>query len=132
MVLFARPAAQLLLDQYPALTMTTSEIRGFYAERLGVALQTPEWAIGSRWMDGPLSMDWSYAPMLWRNGFACAGNVPSLAADLEFDVRRIMRTDYVGVQHSGAGLAHPEIALGSSQWEALARRPVSTATMQHA
>jgi hypothetical protein len=111
MVLFSRPAAQLLLDRYSSLEMTNCEIRGFYAQRFSVTLHVPEWLVGSQWMDGPLSIDWSYAPLLYRHGYACVGTIPSLAYDLEFDVRKVMRTDYVGPQHKGAGLAHPGFAV---------------------
>jgi hypothetical protein len=118
MVLFSRPAAQLLLERYSALKMTSQEIRGFYAERFGVALHVPEWAVGSRWMDGPMSMDWSYAPMLYQHGYACVGSVPSLAYDLEFDVRHVLRTEYVRAEHSDSGLAHPRIATAHATLEA--------------
>ncbi len=117
MVLFSRPAAELLIERYSTLKLSNCEIRGFYAQRFGVALHVPEWCVGSQWMDGPLSMDWSYAPMLYRHGYACVGSVPSMANDLEFDVQKVMRTDYVGIQQNGAGLAHPGIALPSLDGE---------------
>jgi hypothetical protein len=110
MVLFSRPAAQLLLDNYASLKMTSQQIRGFYAERFGVALHVPEWAVGSRWMDGPMSVDWAYAPFLYEHGYACVGSIPSLARDLEFDVRHLLRTNYVTAGLNDSGLAHPRIA----------------------
>jgi len=128
MVLFSRPAAQLLLQRYSTLRLSNCEIRGFYAQRFGVALHVPEWCVGSQWMDGPLSMDWSYAPLLYQHGYACVGSVPSMAHDLEFDVQKVMRTDYVGIQQNGAGLAHPGIALPALDGEfamAAARAPAA-------
>jgi hypothetical protein len=110
MVLFTRPAAQLLLDNYSSLRMTSQQIRGFYAERFGAALHVPEWAVGSRWIDGPMTVDWAYAPFLYSHGYACVGSIPSLACDLEFDVRHVLRTQYVGEGLNDSGLAHPRIA----------------------
>lgn len=118
MVLFSRPAAQLILDHYSSLKMTSCEIRGFYAGRFGVALHVPEWAVGSRWMDGPMTMDWSYAPLLYRHGYACVGSVPSRARDLEFDVQKLLRTDYVEARLDGSGLAHPRFAMPPEPWNA--------------
>jgi hypothetical protein len=109
MVLFSKPAAQLPLDTYASLKMTSQQIRGFYAEQFGVALHVSEWAVGSRWMDGPMSMDWAYAPLLYRHGYACVGSIPSLARDLEFNVQDVLRTNYVGPELNDSGLAHPQI-----------------------
>jgi hypothetical protein len=109
LVLFTRTAAQLLLDNYSALQMTSPQMRGFYAERFGVALHVPEWAVGSRWMDGPMTLDWSYAPFLYSHGYASIGAIPSFASDLEFDVGRVLRTAYVSAEQEESGLAHPEI-----------------------
>jgi hypothetical protein len=109
LVLFSREAAQLLLESYSRLEMTSQQIRGFYAEHFGVALHVPEWAVGGRWMDGPMTLDWGYAPLLYANGYACVGTIPSLARDLEFDVRTVLRTDYVRAEQNASGLAHPTI-----------------------
>jgi hypothetical protein len=109
LVLFTREAAQLLLEKYSSLEMTSQQIRGFYAEQFGVALHVPEWAVGGRWMDGPMTLDWGYAPLLYSNGYACVGTIPSLVRDLEFDVRTVLRTDYVRAEQNGSGLAHPTI-----------------------
>jgi hypothetical protein len=109
LVLFTRAAAELLLENYSALQMTSPQIRGFYAERFGVALHVPEWAVGGRWMDGPMTVDWGYAPFLYSHGYACVGTIPSFASDLEFDVSRVLRTTYVTAEQNESGLAHPEI-----------------------
>jgi hypothetical protein len=107
LALFTREAAQLLLEGYPRLEMTSQQIRGFYAEHFGVALHVPEWAVGGRWMDGPMTLDWGYAPLLYSHGYACVGSIPSMARDLEFDVRTVLRTDYVRAEQNASGLAHP-------------------------
>jgi len=109
LVLFSREAAQLLLESYSRLEMTSQQIRGFYAEHFGVALHVPEWAVGGRWMDGPMTLDWGYAPLLYANGYASVGTIPSLARDLEFDARTVLRTDYVRAEQNASGLAHPTI-----------------------
>ena len=109
LVLFSREAAQLLLESYSRLEMTSQQIRGFYAEHFGVALHVPEWAVGGRWMDGPMTLDWGYAPLLYANGYSCVGTIPSLARDLEFDVRTVLRTEYVRAEQNASGLAHPTI-----------------------
>src|SRR5882757_6562575 len=41
LVLFSREAAQLLLENYSRLEMTSQQIRGFYAEQFGVVLHEP-------------------------------------------------------------------------------------------
>jgi hypothetical protein len=110
MVLFSRPAAQLLLDHYQSLRMTSWEIRRFYADLFGIALQVSEWSVGPVWLDGPMSLDWGYTPLLYQHGYASVGSVPSMAYDLEFDVRQLLQTNYVGPEKSNAGIAHPRIA----------------------
>jgi hypothetical protein len=109
LVLFTREAAELLLESYSRLEMTSQQIRGFYAEHFGVALHEPEWAVGGRWMDGPMTLDWGYSPLLYLHGFACVGTIPSFARDLEFDVRTVLRTDYVRAEQNASGLMHPEV-----------------------
>jgi hypothetical protein len=108
-VLFTREAAELLLENYSRLEMTSQQIRGFYAEQFGVALHEPEWAVGGRWMDGPMTLDWGYAPLLYSHGYACVGTIPSFARDLEFDVRTVLRTDYVRAEQNASGLMHPQV-----------------------
>jgi hypothetical protein len=110
LVLFTREGAQLLLDSYAHLEMTSQQLRGFYADKFGVALHVLEWAVGGRWMDGPMTLDWGYAPLLYSHGYACIGTIPSFARDLEFDVRTVLRTDYVRAEQSASGLAHPQTA----------------------
>ena len=110
LVLFTREAARLLLENYSHLEMTSQQIRGFYAEQFGVALHEPEWAVGGRWMDGPMTLDWVYAPLLYSHGYASVGTIPSFARDLEFDVRTVLRTDYVRAEQNGSGLMHPQVA----------------------
>jgi hypothetical protein len=109
LVLFTREAAELLLQNYCHLEMTSQQIRGFYSEHFGVALHEPEWAVGGRWMDGPMTLDWGYAPFLYSHGYACVGTIPSFACDLEFDVRTVLRTDYVRAEQSASGLVHPQV-----------------------
>jgi hypothetical protein len=118
LVLFTREAAQLVLENYSHLKMTSQQIRGFYVEQFDVALHVPEWAVGGRWMDGPMTLDWGYAPLLYANGHACVGTIPSFASDLEFDVRKILRTDYVRAEQSASGLAHPLIDASKSMFAA--------------
>jgi hypothetical protein len=107
MVLFSREAAQLILDQYDQLAVTTLGIREFYAELFGVALEISEWNIWPVTQAVPCTLDFGYTPMLYRHGFATLGAIPSLAHDLDFDVRRFLRTNYVGMNKNNAGLAHP-------------------------
>jgi hypothetical protein len=109
LALFTREAAELLLENYSRLEMTSQQIRGFYAEHFGVALHEPEWGVGGRWMDGPMTLDWGYAPLLYSHGYACVGTIPSFASDLEFDVRTVLRTDYVRAEQNASGLAHPQV-----------------------
>jgi hypothetical protein len=113
LVLFTREAAQLVLENYERLEMTSQQIRGFYAEQFGVALHVSEWAVGGRWMDGSMTLDWGYAPRLYANGYACVGTIPAFASDLEFDVKKVLRTDYVRAEQNASGLAHPSITLPS-------------------
>jgi hypothetical protein len=122
LVLFTREAAQFVLENYSNLKMTSQQIRGVYAELFGVALHMPEWAVGGRWMDGPMTLDWGYAPLLYANGYACVGTIPSFASDLEFDVRKVLRTDYVRAEQNASGLAHPSIVVPSLAFAADGQR----------
>jgi hypothetical protein len=110
MVLFSRPAAQLVLDHYDSLRITTGEIRRFYADLFGIALHVSEWSVGPVWLDGPMALDWGYTPLLYQHGYASVSSVPSMAYDLEFDVRQLLQTNYVSLGKSNAGLAHPRIS----------------------
>jgi hypothetical protein len=108
MVLFSRPAAQLILDQYPTLRVTARSVRRFYADFFGIDLGR-EWDLWlGRW-DRKLGMDWGYSPLLFAHGFSSVGSIPSRVEDLAFDVRRFLGTSRVGPEQNKAGLVRSRI-----------------------
>jgi hypothetical protein len=114
MVLFSRAAAELILGNYSALAMTTVSVRRFYAELFGVDLQTSEWAIWPVDQEIACTMDWGYTPLLYRHGYASLSSIPSLATDLEFDVKTTLRTQYVGIDKNEASVPYPRLAVRST------------------
>jgi hypothetical protein len=104
MILFSRPAAELILDNYLRPVMTTHSIRRFYADTFSVDIQNPEWREWPEDKPMYLSLDWSYTPFLYLSGYATLGTIPSFAIDLEFDS---MRSVYVGPEKNNTGLAYP-------------------------
>ena len=106
MILFSRPAAEVILRQYPKLRMSTGSIARFYARlfRIDLNLRTQDkegkWTQQDVW----LTYDWGYTPMLYMHGYASVGSIPSLAHDLEFPPGHYLLSNYVRPERSNAGL----------------------------
>jgi hypothetical protein len=120
MVLFSKPAAQLILDQYEKLTAWTKArtLYRFYGEIFGIDLR----GLWDLWYGAPdheLSLDWGYSPLLYQHGFASVGSIPSLVQDLEFDIDYLLHTNHVGSDKRNAGPAFPPIPERSLRWAAL-------------
>lgn len=110
MVLFTRPAAELLLAKYRTLeAMRSRAVYRYYCEIFGVDLHNV-WELWGDLPDRPLGMDWGYSPLLYSHGYASAGSIPSVVRDLEFDVSDFLRTEYVGVEQQKSGLAVPLVS----------------------
>jgi len=109
MVLFSRPAAQLILDQYHTLRVTARSVYRFYADFFEIDLGCG-WDLWGGARDRRLAMDWGYSPLLYGHGFSSVGSIPSLVEDLEFDVREFLRTNPVGSERNNAGPARPQIS----------------------
>lgn len=114
MVLFSRPAAQIIVELYAnpsSLQMTTHSWRKFYADLFGLDLRTfaPFWAFPAD-RAFPCTLDWGYTPSLYLNGYASLSTIPSYATDLEFDVETFFHTRYVGADKNNAGVAYPRVA----------------------
>jgi len=115
MVLFSRPAAELILNLYStpsALQMTTISWRRFYADLFGIDLQSfsPFWAYPPD-QAIPCTLDWGYTPSLYRHGFASLSTIPTFATDLEFDVETFFHTRYVGLDKDNTGVQYPRVPL---------------------
>ena len=115
MVLFSRPAAEIILDLYSnpsSLAMNTLSWRKFYADLFGLDLRTfaPFWAYPP---DQPIprTLDCGYTPSLYLNGYAALGTTPSYATDLEFDLETFFHTKYVSAEKNDTGVAYPRIAI---------------------
>jgi hypothetical protein len=109
MILFSRPAAEIILHQYPKLAMSTGSMMSFYARlfRLDLNLRTQDDVGRVVEHDARLTLDWGYTPMLYMHGYASVGSIPSLARDLEFPPGHFLLNDYVRLQHRNAGLLLP-------------------------
>jgi hypothetical protein len=113
MILFSRPAAEVILRQYAKLKVSTASMMSFYArlfrvdlnlvvqDRAGRAVQDTVW----------LTYDWGYTPMLYLHGFTSVGSIPNLARDLELPPGHYLLNDYVRPQHHNAGLVLRRSAL---------------------
>ncbi len=105
MVLFSREAAEIILHEYPAFHMTMSDIYSFYAQEFHRYIRCVEW----RNYDQSCvpTCDWNYAPALYRHGLSCVGAIPSMAHDLQFNVREFLNTDYVDEKCDNLGQVFP-------------------------
>jgi tetratricopeptide (TPR) repeat protein len=106
MILFARPAAEVILRQYPKLQMSTASLERFYTRlfRLNPEMRVPD--SEGKWVkqDCFLTLDWGYTPMLYMHGYTSVGSIPSLARDLEFPPGHYLLNDYVQPERHNAGL----------------------------
>jgi hypothetical protein len=113
MILFSRPAAEVILHQYAKLKMSTSSLTSFYSRlfRLDLNLVVRDSA-GRVVQDAAwLTLDWGYTPLLYLHGYTSVGSIPSLARDLEFPSGHFLLHDYVRPQHQNAG-----VVLRRSAW----------------
>ncbi len=115
MVLFYRPAAQIIMDLYSnpeSLRMTTHSWQKFYADLFGLDLRTfaPFWAYPPD-RAFPRTLDCGYTPSLYLNGYASLGTTPSYATDLEFDLETFFHTKYVTAEKNNTGVTYPRIRL---------------------
>jgi hypothetical protein len=109
MILFARPAAEIILREYAKLGMSTHAIARFYEKFFRVSLDMRVQDREGRWtqQDSRLTLDWGYAPRLYIHGYASVGSIPSLARDLEFPSGHFLLKDYVRPGRFNAGLVLP-------------------------
>jgi hypothetical protein len=110
MILFSRPAAELLFENYLRPVMTTHSIAAFYAQHFGIELESSEWAEYRQQAPIQTSLDWGYTPFLYEQGFASVNSIPTLATDLQFNVRTHLRTEYIDTCKNNSGLAHPRLS----------------------
>ena len=106
MILFTRPAAEVILHQYSKLGMTTASMMRFYWRlfRLDLNLRTRDREGRLAPPDARLTLDWGYTPMLYMHGYSSVGSIPNLARDLEFPPGHFLLNDYVRPQHYNSGL----------------------------
>ena len=115
MILFSRPAAQLILSKYPSYPITARKLYRFYAELASLDLKGI-WDLWQGHIDRRLSPDWAYEMILYKHGLACVGSIPCLINDLEFDVNKARRTNYATLEKADTGIAHPMITKKSLWW----------------
>jgi len=109
MILFSRPAAEVILRQYAKLKMSTNSMSRFYSRLFCVDLNLDVKDSDGQKVEGDawLTLDWGYTPMLYLHGYASVGSIPSLARDLEFPPGHFMLGDYVRPERQNAGLIRP-------------------------
>jgi len=106
MILFSRPAAEIILRKYPILSWTSTSLTNFYRRlfriELGIRIQDEQ----GQWNDREVRFvpDWGFSPMLYMHGFASVGNIPSIARDLEFPPGHFLLNDYVKPERNNVGL----------------------------
>lgn len=100
MVLFSRPAAEAVLADY-RLT-SAQEVHDHFLSATGVNL-SPVWELFMGQADRGLGADWRYSLSMWRRGMLSLGTVPSLAENIDLDIRVACRTDYVRLEQPQFG-----------------------------
>jgi hypothetical protein len=117
MILFSRPAAEVILHQYSKLKMSTNSMMSFYSRlfRIDLRLQTQD--VAGRWLGvgAWLTLDWGFTPMLYVHGYTSVGSIPSLARDLEFPPGHYLLNDYVRPERHNAGLVRRRSTLPLGQ-----------------
>lgn len=106
LILFSRPAAEVILRQYSKLKMSTASIMSFYSRpfRVDLNLVVRDGAGQVVQQGGWLTLDWGYTPMLYLHGYTSVGSIPSLARDLEIPPGDFLLNDYVRPERHNAGL----------------------------
>jgi len=117
MILFSRPAAEVILHQYSKLGMSTASLMRFYSRlfRIDLGLHTHDRTGECVHQEAPLTLDWGYTPMLFMHGYTSVGSIPSLARDLEFPPGHYLLNDYVQPERSNAGLIRRRCTLPLDQ-----------------
>jgi glycosyltransferase involved in cell wall biosynthesis/SAM-dependent methyltransferase/Tfp pilus assembly protein PilF len=92
MVLFSREAAQAVLDDYSL--PSAGEIKNFFHKNSGADL-SGVWELFMDKTDRLLGADWRYASSIWKKGLVSVGTVPTFAENIDMDIRKDCRTDYV-------------------------------------
>ncbi|HTB82963.1 MAG TPA: glycosyltransferase, partial [Candidatus Sulfotelmatobacter sp.] len=92
MVLFSRAAAQAVLDDYHL--PSAREIQKFFQKNAGADL-SGVWELFMDTQDRLLGADWRYASSVLKKGFVSVGTRPNFAENIDMDISRDCRTDYV-------------------------------------
>lgn len=104
MVLFSREAAQAVLNNYS--WTSVRKIYRYFSEEFQVSLKGI-WELWRGFPDTPMVPDWNYAPTLYREGLVSIGSIPSLATDLQFNIHKQFKTNYVESGMNNAGRVRP-------------------------
>ncbi len=125
MILFSRPAAEIILRQYSRLRMSTASISRFYSRLFQLDLNLRSLDPSGKWgtQDMWLTLDWGYTPMLYMHGYASVGSIPNLTRDLEFPPGHYLLNDYVRPECNNAGLVMHRCRV-SSPGQQLIQHPV--------
>jgi hypothetical protein len=126
MVLFSRPAAELILAEYDSLFRVHSwTLQRFYAELCRVDLRD-RWELWEGTLGRPLGADWGYNLLLYRAGMVAVGSIPSLVSDLEFDLAEVVHSQSVSAGRDGTGPAGNFVG-PAGLWQARLSDPAYTA-----
>jgi hypothetical protein len=108
MLLLTREAAKILLDNYHQLEMSVGGLYCFYANKFHRRIRNVEWP--HHHPDTRVSLDYAFAAFLYHHDLYSVGAIPSMATDLQFEVRSFLGTDYVTLDQDNAGHVFPPIA----------------------
>jgi hypothetical protein len=117
MILFSRPAAEIILRQYSKLKMSVGSLNSFYSRLFRLDLNVRVQGDAGKVVEDEawLTLDWGYTPMLYLHGYASVGSIPTLARDLEFPSGHFLLSDYVRPDRINAGLVHSRCTLSRAQ-----------------
>jgi hypothetical protein len=92
MVLFTRKAARIILATFA--TTTAKDVSAFFKNHFGSDLGDI-WELWQGEQDWHHTTDWAYAMQLHKYGYCSLGSIPSMAHNIDCDIKKVLRTDYV-------------------------------------
>lgn len=107
-ILFSRPAAQLILDEYNNYSAVGKTASKFFGNMFGLDIRSST-ELKYRKIDTLLSLDYSYDMILYEHGLCSVCSIPSFAKDLGVDLEQFKLTP-VSADKSGFGIPYPKIS----------------------
>lgn len=99
MVLFTTKAVKIIYNKLYCgdnpRYVYAKELQEFYLNKFGIDIRKNSWELFMRAENRHLSRDWGYAMELSKHELSSLGTIPSLAFDMEYDIKEKWHTHYV-------------------------------------